>query len=70
MEAKARRTAAQESAEEVRLRIRLGDLVVQAGLGDVDAELLEAGLIDLASTLQDPQERARLRAVTRKDPAP
>lgn len=45
---------------DTREKIQLGGLIVKVGLRDEDKDALLGGLIELAETLQNPKERARL----------
>ena len=52
---------------DTREKIQLGGLVVKVGLRDEDKDALLGGLIELAESLRNPQERSRLAALGKEN---
>ena len=48
---------------DTREKIQLGGLIVKVGLRDEDKDALLGGLVELAQSLQNPEERLRLKTV-------
>jgi hypothetical protein len=63
LEKAARRRARSYRAEDIRRKLELGMIVVEAGLGDVDEGFLFGALIEAATIRRDSPEFERLKAI-------